>query len=85
MPDKPASHASAYAKDGGSYAPLIGFLRRYERGDFQRDLVAGLIVAAISVPQAVAYAFWLGCRPRRGCTLAWRRWFCTPFWVHRAI
>ena len=66
MPDKPASHASAYAKDGGSYAPLIGFLRRYERGDFQRDMVAGLIVAAISVPQAVAYAFLAGLPPQAG-------------------
>ena len=49
-----------------SHAPLIGFLRNYRRGDFQRDLVAGLIVAAICVPQAVAYAFLAGLPPQAG-------------------
>ena len=66
MPDQPSSQASAHAKDRGGYVPLIGFLRRYGRGDFQRDLVAGLIVAAISVPQAVAYAFLAGLPPQAG-------------------
>ena len=66
MPNQPSSQASAHAKDRGGYVPLIGFLRRYGRGDFQRDLVAGLIVAAISVPQAVAYAFLAGLPPQAG-------------------
>ena len=48
------------------YAPLIGFLRNYRRGDLHRDLTAGLIVAAICVPQAVAYAFLAGLPPQAG-------------------
>ena len=66
MPNQPSSRASADAGGWGGYAPLVGFLRQYRRGDFQRDLVAGLIVAAISVPQAVAYAFLAGLPPQAG-------------------
>ena len=49
-----------------SYVPLLGVLLRYQRGDLQADLVAGLIVAIISVPQAVAYAFLAGLPPQAG-------------------
>ena len=48
------------------HLPLLGFLQHYGRSDFQHDLIAGLIVAAISVPQAVAYAFLAGLPPQAG-------------------
>lgn len=66
MPDQPSGQASARAEDWGGHVPLFGFLRRYQRGDFQQDLIAGLVVAVISVPQAVAYAFLAGLPPQAG-------------------
>ncbi len=49
-----------------SHLPLIGVLQHYRRGDFHHDLIAGLIVATIAVPQAVAYAFLAGLPPQAG-------------------
>ncbi len=46
--------------------PLVRVLAGYQREDFRHDLVAGLIVAVISVPQAVAYAFLAGLPPEAG-------------------
>ena len=40
--------------------------RRYPWSDARRDLVAGLTVAAIAVPQAMAYALIAGIDPRYG-------------------
>ncbi len=48
------------------YVPLLGVLRRYRRGDFQHDLMAGLVVAIISVPKSMAYAFLAGLPPQAG-------------------
>ena len=66
MAAQPSSHASPSSKGRSGYFPLLGLLRRYQRGDFHQDLVAGLIVAAVSVPQAVAYAFLAGLPPQAG-------------------
>ena len=49
-----------------AYVPLLGVLLRYQRGDFQFDLVAGLVVAIISVPKSMAYAFLAGLPPQAG-------------------
>ena len=49
-----------------AYVPLLGVLVRYQRGDFQFDLVAGLVVAIISVPKSMAYAFLAGLPPQAG-------------------
>ncbi len=49
-----------------SHVPLLGVLQNYRRGDFHDDLIAGLVVAVISVPQAVAYAFLAGLPPQAG-------------------
>lgn len=48
------------------YLPIVGVLRHYRRGDFQFDLVAGLVVAIISVPKSMAYAFLAGLPPQAG-------------------
>src|SRR6188508_1872141 len=38
------------------YAPGVAQLRRYDRSWIRADLVAGLVLAAILVPQGMAYA-----------------------------
>ena len=38
------------------WAPGIGAFRRYERGWLRSDVVAGIVLAAILVPQGMAYA-----------------------------
>ena len=55
-------------QDGGwrSHAPLLGVFQGYDRSVFSSDLTAGLIVAVISVPQAVAYAYLAGLPPSAG-------------------
>ena len=47
-------------KNWRSYIPILDVTRRYRRGDFGHDAVAGLILGVITVPQAVAYAFLAG-------------------------
>lgn len=49
-----------------SYVPLVGTLRRYRRDDFGHDLVAGLVVGVVTVPQAIAYAFLAGLPAQAG-------------------
>lgn len=43
-----------------SYIPILEVLTTYRRSYFQSDLIAGLIVGVITVPQAMAYAFLAG-------------------------
>src|SRR6476619_431212 len=38
------------------WVPGVGQLRRYQRGWLRSDLVAGVVLAAILVPQGMAYA-----------------------------
>ena len=38
------------------WVPGVGLLRRYQRGWLRSDLVAGMVLAAILVPQGMAYA-----------------------------
>jgi SulP family sulfate permease len=47
-------------KDWRSFVPLIDVVRDYRRADFNHDLIAGLVVGMITVPQAIAYAFLAG-------------------------
>jgi sulfate permease, SulP family len=49
-----------------SYVPLLGTLKRYRREDFSHDLVAGLVVGVVTVPQAIAYAFLAGLPAQAG-------------------
>lgn len=46
--------------------PALGALRTYNRHAFRSDLVAGLTVAAVAVPQAMAYALVAGLPPEYG-------------------
>lgn len=43
-----------------NYVPIIPVLRSYRRGDLGHDLVAGVVLGVITVPQAIAYAFLAG-------------------------
>lgn len=46
--------------------PIIGWLKRYQRATFISDLVAGIIVAILLIPQAMAYALLAGLPPEYG-------------------
>jgi SulP family sulfate permease len=41
-------------------------ITHYRRSDFSHDLIAGLVVGVITVPQAIAYAFLAGLPPQAG-------------------
>ena len=49
-----------------SLVPAAGALRGYRASDARADLVAGLSVAAVAVPQAIAYALVAGIPPQYG-------------------
>jgi SulP family sulfate permease len=53
-------------KNWRSYLPILDVIRDYQRPDFHHDLVAGLVVGMITVPQAIAYAFLAGLPPEAG-------------------
>lgn len=48
------------------YLPFLDWLRHYQREDFVGDLIAGLIVAVMLVPQSMAYALLAGLPPQVG-------------------
>jgi SulP family sulfate permease len=47
-------------KNWQSYIPIVPVLRGYRRADFSHDLVGGIILGVITVPQAIAYALLAG-------------------------
>ncbi len=47
-------------------APFLPWLRDYDKDKFTRDLIAGLTVAAVLVPQSMAYALLAGMPPIYG-------------------
>lgn len=53
-------------KNWRSYIPILDVIRDYRRDDFHHDLIAGLIVGIITIPQAIAYAFLAGLPPEAG-------------------
>lgn len=53
-------------RDWQGYVPLAPILANYRRVDFNHDLVAGLVVGMVTIPQAVAYAFLAGMPPQAG-------------------
>ena len=59
--------------------------RRYERSWLGPDLVAGLTVGAMLVPQAMGYAALAGLAPQYGFYAAIPRWWCTRLWAPAAI
>lgn len=44
----------------GRHFPVIGVMRSYRRDDLPHDLIAGIVVGMLTVPQAVAYALLAG-------------------------
>jgi len=48
------------------YVPALGALRTYRARDARHDFVAGLTVATVAVPQAMAYALIAGLPPEYG-------------------
>lgn len=46
--------------------PIVEALERYRRDDLSHDLVAGVVVSIITVPQAIAYAVLAGLPPQAG-------------------
>ena len=49
-----------------SYIPILDVITHYRRSDFSHDLLAGLVVGVITIPQAIAYAFLAGLPPQAG-------------------
>lgn len=49
-----------------NYLPIIGWLKIYNRQDFNDDLFAGVITAILLVPQGIAYAILAGLPPELG-------------------
>ena len=50
----------------GRFLPVLKWARRYERDDLVGDLLAGVIVAIMLVPQGMAYALLAGLPPQVG-------------------
>jgi sulfate permease, SulP family len=48
------------------YVPLIGWITAYQRAWLRDDLVSGLVVGAIMIPVAMAYAQMAGVPPQQG-------------------
>ena len=53
-------------KNWRRYVPILDVIKHYRREDFPHDLVAGIVVGVITVPQAVAYAFLAGLPAQAG-------------------
>ena len=53
-------------RDWRSVVPLAGLMGSYQRSDFGHDVMAGLIVGMVTIPQAVAYALLAGVPPQSG-------------------
>jgi SulP family sulfate permease len=64
---RPGGAASPIALDWlYRFVPALDSLRSYSWATFRADLVAGATVAAVAVPQAMAYAMIAGLRPEYG-------------------
>ncbi len=48
------------------YIPLLGRVGHYGLEDFRADLIAGVVVLFITIPQVIAYAFLAGLPPETG-------------------
>ena len=63
--------ALAHPSDAGergwrAYVPILAWLRSYPRASLPRDVVAGLVLSALLVPQGMAYAELAGLPPVTG-------------------
>ncbi|MCZ6890531.1 MAG: sulfate permease [Gammaproteobacteria bacterium] len=53
-------------KNWPSYVPIVEVARDYRHEDFGHDVVAGIVVGVVTVPQAIAYAFLAGLPAQAG-------------------
>jgi sulfate permease, SulP family len=60
------SSSSSWQQRFGSLFPVLEWLPRYRRDQFSSDLIAGIIVAVMLVPQGMAYAMLAGLPPQAG-------------------
>lgn len=66
MPRATANKLDEFPKGWWRYFPALDSLRKYDGAAARADLLAGLSVAAVAVPQAVAYALVAGVPPEYG-------------------
>ncbi|MEM7365737.1 MAG: SulP family inorganic anion transporter, partial [Pseudomonadota bacterium] len=68
------------------YLPIVGWLERYDRTQGKADLIAGIVVLFITVPQVIAYAFLAGLPPQMGLFAAIAALLCyTCFGTSRSL
>jgi SulP family sulfate permease len=63
-PATPEGHSRRL--DWACYLPFLGWMRHYRRQALAGDLIAGLVVAVMLVPQSMAYALVVGLPPQIG-------------------
>ena len=54
-------------------------IKDYSKGQFIKDLIAGVIVAIIALPLSIALAIASGVNPEQGLTQQWLQAFLFPF------
>ena len=50
----------------GRYVPIVGWIKTYQRAGLRDDLVSGVVVGAVMIPVAMAYAQMAGVPPQAG-------------------
>ncbi|MFC1824156.1 SulP family inorganic anion transporter [Thermodesulfobacteriota bacterium] len=75
MPNAKPDHRMLY-----QFFPFLIWLRRYERSFLRSDLIAGLTVAVVLIPQAMAYAMLAGMPPVYGLYAAMITPFIAALW-----
>ena len=63
---RPKPHVSGMRSILGSFVQPVRLLRSYERTNLRADLVAGLTVGVVSLPQGLAFAILAGLPPEMG-------------------
>ncbi len=70
------------ATSAGSTTParrwLFPWAAGYQRAWLSRDMVAGIALGVVMIPQGMAYAELAGLPPSRGCTPPSSAWWLTP-------
>jgi len=67
------------------WMPGLRTLRTYKRAWLPRDLVAGVVLSALLVPQGMAYAELAGLPRSPDCIRRSPAWWRTPFLVRHPI
>jgi hypothetical protein len=65
------------------FLPILNWLPTYPARWLRADLVAGLVTAAVVIPQAMAYAASRAFRCRLASTQRWCRCWSMPCWARR--